>query len=243
MCPQACTAQTLGLPGLLVFWTSLCVTLGENESTWPVESDPSIQSMMSTERHLAVTAGHPNRKWNMRDSWVSCCVHLSEGPLGKWLGAAVTHSRHLWDVGNPPICASQQLIIRSSSLYTPAQMEMCREQEQKGKRGAPGVKHTGTVLHDFSSPFYTVALVLVGSQGKQLQLSLFSNHAVYHSLESHSWPVLNQEDSQSVLCRSRSTGSCSLQPPPLASSPFLGPRAHLGIWLLKEQILLSFLTI
>lgn len=105
---------------------NLVVCHSRRESTWPVESDPSTQSMMSTERHFAVTAGHPARKWNMRDSQVSCCGHLSEGPLGKWLGAAVTHSRHLWDVGNPPVCASQQLIIRSS-LCTPAQMEMCRE--------------------------------------------------------------------------------------------------------------------
>lgn len=79
----------------------------------------------------------------MRDPQVTCCVHLSEGPLGKWLGAVVTHSRHLRDVGNPPVHASQQLVIRSSFLCTPALMEMNREQEQKGKRGAPGVKHRG----------------------------------------------------------------------------------------------------
>lgn len=139
MCPQACTAQTLGLPAFLVFHELSCVSLWERIQVtcwvWP--------KYPVSDEHLAVTAGHPVRKWDMRNVQVTCCVHLSEGPLGKWLRAVVTHSRHLWDVGTPPACASQPLVIRFPSLCTLAQMEMYREQEQKGKRGAPGVKHTG----------------------------------------------------------------------------------------------------
>lgn len=140
MCPQTCIAQTLPpWPHVLL---NLVVCHSRRESKCPVESEPSIQFVMSTERHLAVTAGHSAGKWDMRNLQVTCRVHLSKGSLMKWFRAVVIHSRCLVDIGNPPIHGPQQLVIWFSSLCTPAQMEIYMEEEEKEKRGAPGIKHT-----------------------------------------------------------------------------------------------------